>query len=122
MEHDAQLAMLSIYPLIGLDAVPAPPVVVRLARGMGRPVRELMTAAGFAPGDDPLLDETATIDWKTGERYGNEQEMAVSNPTPQRLYLMPLSTTVDPASHRSDAIHVEWVLSGPNQREPEHPD
>ena len=32
--------------------------VVRLARGMGRPVRELMTAAGFAPGDDPLLDTT----------------------------------------------------------------
>jgi transcriptional regulator with XRE-family HTH domain len=38
------------------DAVPPPQVVVRLARGMGRPVRELMTAAGFAPGDDPLLD------------------------------------------------------------------
>ena len=38
------------------DAVPAPPVVVRLARGMGRPVRELITAAGFAPADDPLLD------------------------------------------------------------------
>jgi hypothetical protein len=40
------------------DAVPAPPVVVRLARGMGRPVHELMTAAGFAPGDDPLFDTT----------------------------------------------------------------
>jgi transcriptional regulator with XRE-family HTH domain len=40
------------------DTVPAPPVVVRLARGMGRPVRELMTAAGFAPDDDPLLDTT----------------------------------------------------------------
>ena len=38
------------------DAVPAPQVLVRLARGMGRPVRELMTAAGFAPADDPLLD------------------------------------------------------------------
>src|SRR5215831_3793326 len=38
------------------DAVPAPPVVVRLARGMGRPVRELMTAAGYAPAHDPLLD------------------------------------------------------------------
>jgi transcriptional regulator with XRE-family HTH domain len=40
------------------DAMPAPQVVVRLARGMGRPVRELMTAAGFAPEDDPLLDTT----------------------------------------------------------------
>ena len=40
------------------DAVPAPPVVVRLARGMGRPVRELMTAAGYAPAHDPLLDVT----------------------------------------------------------------
>jgi transcriptional regulator with XRE-family HTH domain len=38
------------------DVMPAPQVAVRLARGMGRPVRELMTAAGFAPGDDPLLD------------------------------------------------------------------
>jgi hypothetical protein len=38
------------------DAVPAPAVVVGLARGMGRPVRELMTAAGYAPAHDPLLD------------------------------------------------------------------
>ncbi len=38
------------------DAVPTPPVVVRLARGLGRPVRELLTAAGYAPADDPLLD------------------------------------------------------------------
>ena len=38
------------------DAVPAPPVVVRLARAMGLPVRQLMTAAGYAPADDPLLD------------------------------------------------------------------
>jgi hypothetical protein len=38
------------------DAVPAPPVVMRLARGMGQPVRELLTAAGYAPADDPLLD------------------------------------------------------------------
>jgi transcriptional regulator with XRE-family HTH domain len=43
---------------LNTDAVPAPQVVVRLARGMGRPVRELMTAAGFAPADDPLLDIT----------------------------------------------------------------
>lgn len=40
------------------DAVPAPPAVVRLARSMGRPVRELITAAGFAPADDPLFDTT----------------------------------------------------------------
>ena len=40
------------------DTVPAPQVVVRLARGMSRPVREVMTAAGFAPADDPLLDTT----------------------------------------------------------------
>jgi transcriptional regulator with XRE-family HTH domain len=38
------------------DAVPAPPVIVRLARAMGLPVRHLMTAAGYAPADDPLLD------------------------------------------------------------------
>jgi transcriptional regulator with XRE-family HTH domain len=38
------------------DAVPSPPVVVRLARGMGQPVRELMTATGYASADDPLLD------------------------------------------------------------------
>ncbi len=40
------------------DAVPAPQAVVHLARSMGRPVRQLMTAAGFAPADDPLLDTT----------------------------------------------------------------
>ncbi len=38
------------------DTVPAPPVIVRLARAMGLPVRQLMTAAGYAPEDDPLLD------------------------------------------------------------------
>jgi hypothetical protein len=30
--------------------------VVRLARGMGRPMREPLTAAAYAPADDPLLD------------------------------------------------------------------
>jgi transcriptional regulator with XRE-family HTH domain len=49
------------------DAVPAPPVVVRLARGMGRPVRELMTAAGYAPADDPLLDAADAWAYVRGE-------------------------------------------------------
>lgn len=38
------------------DAVPSPPVVVRLARGMGLPICDLMTAAGYASPGDPLLD------------------------------------------------------------------
>jgi hypothetical protein len=49
------------------DAVPTPQVVVRLARGMGRPVRELMTAAGFAPADDPLLDTADAWAYVRGE-------------------------------------------------------
>src|SRR5215472_18606476 len=49
------------------DAVPAPQVVMRLARGMGRRVRELMTAAGFAPADDPLLDTTDAWAYVQGE-------------------------------------------------------
>jgi transcriptional regulator with XRE-family HTH domain len=36
--------------------VPAPPVVVRLARAMGLPVRQLLAAAGYATAEDPLLD------------------------------------------------------------------
>lgn len=38
------------------NATPSPPVVVRLARGMGRSVSDLMTAAGYASPGDPLLD------------------------------------------------------------------
>jgi transcriptional regulator with XRE-family HTH domain len=49
------------------DAVPTPPVVVRLARGMGHPVRDLMTAAGYAPADDPLLDVVDAWAYVCGE-------------------------------------------------------
>jgi transcriptional regulator with XRE-family HTH domain len=38
------------------DASPSPSVIVRLARGMGRPVSELFIAAGYASPDDPLFD------------------------------------------------------------------
>jgi transcriptional regulator with XRE-family HTH domain len=38
------------------DATPPAPVLVRLARGMGRPVSEMFIAAGYASKDDPLLD------------------------------------------------------------------
>jgi transcriptional regulator with XRE-family HTH domain len=49
------------------DAVPAPQVVVRLARGMNRPVRELMTAAGYASENDPLLDKADAWAYVRGE-------------------------------------------------------
>ena len=38
------------------DAAPTPSVLVRLARGMGRPVSELFIAAGYASTRDPLFD------------------------------------------------------------------
>jgi transcriptional regulator with XRE-family HTH domain len=38
------------------DATPAPPILVRLARGMARPVSELFIAAAYASADDLLLD------------------------------------------------------------------
>lgn len=38
------------------DATPAPSIVVRLARGMGRPVSQLFVAADHATADDPLFD------------------------------------------------------------------
>lgn len=38
------------------DATPSASVLVRLARGMGRPVSELFIAAGYASTDDPLFD------------------------------------------------------------------
>ncbi len=38
------------------DATPSPSVLVRLARGMRRPVSELFIAAGYASPDDPLFD------------------------------------------------------------------
>ena len=60
------------------DAVPAPPVVVRLARGMGRPIRQLMTAAGYAPADDPLLDAADAWAYVRGEveRAASASEVA----------------------------------------------
>jgi hypothetical protein len=39
------------------DAVPPPPVVMQVARGMGLPVRDLLIAAGHATAEDPLRDE-----------------------------------------------------------------
>lgn len=41
---------------LNTDATPAPSVLVRLARGMGRPVSELFIAAEYATADDPLFD------------------------------------------------------------------
>jgi hypothetical protein len=41
---------------LSTDAVPPPPVVMQVARGMGMPVRDLLIAAGHATADDPLLD------------------------------------------------------------------
>lgn len=38
------------------DAMPSPSVLVRLARGMGRPVSELFIVASYASADDPLFD------------------------------------------------------------------
>ena len=38
------------------DASPAPSLLVRLARGMARPVSELFIAAGYASSSDPLFD------------------------------------------------------------------
>jgi hypothetical protein len=63
------------------DAVPAPPVIVRLVRGMGCPVRELLTAAGYAPQDDPLLDVADAWAYVRGEvehaLAGSQNEAAV---------------------------------------------
>lgn len=44
------------------EAVPPPPILVRLARGMGKPVRELLVVAGYATAEDPLLDRVDAWD------------------------------------------------------------
>jgi transcriptional regulator with XRE-family HTH domain len=66
------------------DAVPAPPVVVRLARGMGLPVHQLMTAAGYASADDPLLDAADAWAYVRGEveQAGDAERSALDAATP----------------------------------------
>ncbi len=69
------------------DAVPATPIVVRLARRIDRPVRELMTAAGYAPEADPLLDMTDAWAYVRGEveriaSAGEDVESEESNGLP----------------------------------------
>lgn len=50
---------------LSTDAVPSPPVVMQVARGMGMSVRDLLIAAGHATADDPLLDREDAWDLVT---------------------------------------------------------
>jgi transcriptional regulator with XRE-family HTH domain len=90
------------------DAVPAPPVVVRLARRMGRPVRELMTAAGYAPADDPLLDIVDAWAYVRGEveQVGSGSgsgELAAATPAAREALLALLHQLQDRAVGRPRA-------------------
>jgi len=62
------------------DATPAPEVLVRLARGMGRPVSEMFIAAGYATADDPLLDIEETWTHVLAELQVTPEFLALAEP------------------------------------------
>ena len=62
------------------DTTPSAPVLVRLARGMGRPVSELFIAAGCASRDDPLLDAEESWTHVLAEVQSTHEFLALAEP------------------------------------------
>lgn len=62
------------------DASPAPSLLVRLARGMARPVSELFIAAGYASPADPLFDIEETWTHVLAELQATPEFMALAEP------------------------------------------
>ena len=62
------------------DAAPSPSVLVRLARGMGRPVSELFIAAGYASANDPLFDVEETWTHVLSEVQAATEFFALAEP------------------------------------------
>jgi transcriptional regulator with XRE-family HTH domain len=62
------------------DASPAPSVIVRLARGMARPVSELFITAGFATADDPLFDIEETWTHTMAAVQSSPEFLALAEP------------------------------------------
>jgi transcriptional regulator with XRE-family HTH domain len=48
---------------LSADSVPPPAVLMRLARGMGIPIRTIFAAAGYASEEDPLFDRVGAWDY-----------------------------------------------------------
>lgn len=68
------------------DASPAPSVLVRLARGMARPVSELFIAAGYASANDPLFDIEETWAHVMAEVQTAPEFLALAEP--QRIIVV----------------------------------
>jgi len=62
------------------DASPAPSLLVRLARGMARPVSELFIAAGYASSSDPLFDIEETWTHVMAEVQATPEFLALGEP------------------------------------------
>jgi transcriptional regulator with XRE-family HTH domain len=62
------------------DATPSPTIVVRLARGMARPVSELFIAAAYASEDDPLFDTEETWGHVLAEVQATPEFLALAEP------------------------------------------
>ena len=62
------------------DASPTPSLLVRLARGMARPVSELFIAAGYASPEDPLFDIEETWAHVLVQVQATPEFMALAEP------------------------------------------
>lgn len=62
------------------DATPSPTILVRLARGMARPVSELFIAAAYASEHDPLFDTEETWAHVLAEVQATPEFLALAEP------------------------------------------
>lgn len=91
------------------DATPSPQVLVRLARGMARPVSELLMAAGCATAEDPLFDIEETWTHVLAKVQATPEFLALAEP--QQI----LVVGVLQAAHLRDRPnHASATMPGPS--------
>ncbi len=96
------------------DATPPAPVLVRLARGMGRPVSELFIAAGYASTNDPLFDSEESWTYVLTEVQSAPEFLALAEP--QQIIVI----GVLHAAHMRDSAKRAKATQAPAPAAPDH--
>jgi len=97
------------------DAVPSPGTMVRLARGMRRPVSELFIVAGHASQDDPLYDLEEAWTHVLAEVQVTPEFLALAEP--QQIIVV---GTLHAAHLRDRANHIPDVTANSTPPQDDH--
>lgn len=95
------------------DVSPSPAVLVRLARGMARPVSEMFIAAGYASVDDPLYDIEETWAHVLREVQATPEFVALAEP--QQIIVV----GVLHAAHLHDRANHFAAMNAPSASSPQ---